>query len=80
VRAVEMALAEIAAEVARSATCTTCASATDEGEIVNFHGLVDPELAGEAVHEKVDEMRARIAPPLASIKRVIGRRTATLRP
>ncbi len=45
---------------------------TDEGEIVNFHGRVDPSLAVQAVHEKVDELERALRRRSPSIKRVIG--------
>ena len=45
---------------------------TDEGEIVNFHGRVDPALAVQAVHEKVDEVERALRRRSPSIKRVIG--------
>jgi len=45
---------------------------TPEGEIVNFHCLVDPALTVEEVHEKVDEVERGLKARFASIKRVIG--------
>jgi cation diffusion facilitator family transporter len=73
VRAVEIALAEIAAE---GGTIRDVHSVrvreTDEGEIVNFHCQVDPALTVQAVHEKVDEVERALRRRSASIKRVIG--------
>jgi divalent metal cation (Fe/Co/Zn/Cd) transporter len=45
---------------------------TDEGEIVNFHGRVDPALPVQVVHEKVDELERALRQRSPSIKRVIG--------
>jgi divalent metal cation (Fe/Co/Zn/Cd) transporter len=45
---------------------------TDEGEIVNFHCRVDPALAVQAVHEKVDEVERALRARSPAIKRVIG--------
>jgi cation diffusion facilitator family transporter len=45
---------------------------TDEGEIVNFHCRVDPTLAVEAVHDKVDEVERALKRRWSSVKRVIG--------
>ena len=55
-----MALAEIAAEgrVVRDVHDVRVRE-TDDGEIVNFHCRVDPTLTVQAVHEKVDDARAR---------------------
>ena len=65
-RAVEIALAEIAAEggMIRDVHDVRVRE-TDEGEIVNFHCRVDPALTVQAVHEKVDEVERALAPPLA---------------
>ena len=61
-----MALAEIAAEGGMIRDMHNVrVRETDEGEIVNFHGRVDPALAVQAVHEKVDEVERALAPPLA---------------
>ncbi|HEX5508123.1 MAG TPA: cation transporter dimerization domain-containing protein, partial [Pseudolabrys sp.] len=73
VRAVQLTLAEIAAEGR-----TVCdvhdvrVRETDEGEIVNFHCRVDPRLSVRAVHEKVDEIERALQQRSPSIKRVIG--------
>jgi cation diffusion facilitator family transporter len=45
---------------------------TPEGEIVNFHCLVDPALTVEQVHDKVDEVERGLRRRRPSIKRVIG--------
>jgi cation diffusion facilitator family transporter len=45
---------------------------TSEGEIVNFHCRVDPELSVQAVHEKVDALERALLARSPSIKRVIG--------
>ena len=45
---------------------------TEDGEIVNFHCQVDPSLAVELVHEKVDELERALRQRFPSIKRVIG--------
>lgn len=73
VKAVEMALAEIAAEgrVVRDVHNVRVRE-TDEGEIVNFHCRVDPSLAVQEVHEKVDEVERTLRDRSPSIKRVIG--------
>jgi cation diffusion facilitator family transporter len=73
VRAVEITLAEIAAEggMVRDVHNVRVRE-TDEGEIVNFHCRVDPALAVQAVHEKVDEVERELRRRSPSIKRVIG--------
>ena len=45
---------------------------TDEGEIVNFHCYVDPDMSVQAVHEKVDALERALRERAPSIKRVIG--------
>ena len=45
---------------------------THEGEIVNFHCAIDPDLTVDAVHEKVDEVERALRQRWPSIKRVIG--------
>ncbi len=45
---------------------------TDDGEIVNFHCRVDPEMSVQAVHEKVDAVERALRERAPSIKRVIG--------
>ena len=73
VKAVEIALAEIAAEgrVIRDVHDVRVRE-TDEGEIVNFHCRVDPSLTVQAVHEKVDALERALRERSPSIKRVIG--------
>jgi cation diffusion facilitator family transporter len=44
----------------------------DDGEIVNFHCLVDPALGVAAVHEKVDEVERGLRQRFPTIKRAIG--------
>jgi cation diffusion facilitator family transporter len=73
VRAVEIALAELAPE---SRTIRDIHDVrvreTDEGEIVNFHCRVDPDLSVQSVHEKVDALERALRVRSPSIKRVIG--------
>jgi divalent metal cation (Fe/Co/Zn/Cd) transporter len=45
---------------------------TDDGEIVNFHCLVDSSLSVTDMHEKVDEAERALRQRFPSIKRVIG--------
>jgi divalent metal cation (Fe/Co/Zn/Cd) transporter len=45
---------------------------TKEGEVVNFHCHVDPSLAVQEVHEKVDVVERALRRRLPTIKRVIG--------
>jgi cation diffusion facilitator family transporter len=45
---------------------------TVDGEIVNFHCRVDPELSVQIVHEKVDALERALRVRSPSIKRVIG--------
>jgi cation diffusion facilitator family transporter len=45
---------------------------TDEGEIVNFHCRVDPQLSVQSVHESVDALERELKQQSPSIKRVIG--------
>jgi len=45
---------------------------TKDGEIVNFHCVVDPSLAVQLVHEKVDDLERALRRRFPSIKRVIG--------
>jgi cation diffusion facilitator family transporter len=73
IRAVQETLAEIAAEggVVRDIHNVRVRE-TDEGEIVNFHCMVDPVLSVQAVHEKVDEVERALRRRSPSIKRVIG--------
>lgn len=73
VKAVEMTLAEIAAEGGMVRDIHNVrVRETDDGEIVNFHGRVDPSLSVQAVHEKVDEIERALRRRSPAIKRVIG--------
>jgi cation diffusion facilitator family transporter len=73
VRAVEIALGEIAAEGGMIRDVHNVrVRETDEGEIVNFHCRMDPALAVQAVHERVDELERALRQRSPSIKRVIG--------
>lgn len=73
VKAVEMTLAEIAAEVGQiTEVHNVRVRETDEGEIVNFHCRLDPALTVQAVHDKVDELERGLRRRAPSIKRVIG--------
>lgn len=73
VKAVEIALAELAPH---SRTIRDVHNVrvreTDDGEIVNFHCRVDPNLSVQSVHEKVDELERALKLRSPSIKRVIG--------
>jgi divalent metal cation (Fe/Co/Zn/Cd) transporter len=72
-RAVQIALSEIAAEgrMIRDIHDVRVRE-TDAGEIVNFHCRVDPSLTVQAVHERVDELERELKRKSPSIKRVIG--------
>ena len=73
VQAVSIALAELAAEgrMLRDVHDVRVRE-TDDGEIVNFHCQVDPDLSVQAVHEKVDALERALRERAPSIKRVIG--------
>jgi cation diffusion facilitator family transporter len=45
---------------------------TPDGEIVNFHCLIDPGLSVRDVHEKVDEVEQELRRRCPTIERVIG--------
>lgn len=45
---------------------------TDDGEIVNFHCHVDPDMSVQTVHEKVDALERALKLHSSLIKRVIG--------
>ena len=45
---------------------------TADGEIVNFHCRVDPQLIVRDVHERVDDVERALRQKFATIKRVIG--------
>jgi cation diffusion facilitator family transporter len=73
VNAIQIALAEIAAEGATIRDVHDVrVRETDDGEIVNFHCRVDPGLSVQVVHEKVDEVERKLRTRSPSIKRVIG--------
>ena len=73
VKAVELALAELAphGRTIRDVHNVRVRE-TDDGEIVNFHCRVDPNLSVQSVHEKVDELERALKLRSPSIKRVIG--------
>lgn len=73
VTAVALALSEIAAESrAIRDVHDVRVRETDEGEIVNFHCRVDPQLSVQNVHEKVDEVERALRRKSPLVKRVIG--------
>ncbi|HEY5279976.1 MAG TPA: cation diffusion facilitator family transporter [Pseudolabrys sp.] len=73
VEAVAMALGEFAAEgrVIRDVHDVRVRE-TGDGEIVNFHCRVDPELSVSAVHDAVDALERALKLRSSHIKRVIG--------
>jgi cation diffusion facilitator family transporter len=73
VKAVSIALSELAAE-GRSIRDVhdVRVRETDDGEIVNFHCRVDPQLSVQSVHENVDALERALRQQSPSIKRVIG--------
>ncbi|HEY6701961.1 MAG TPA: cation diffusion facilitator family transporter [Pseudolabrys sp.] len=73
VRAVEIALSELAAagRYIRDVHNVRVRE-TDEGEIVNFHCSVDPQLTVQSVHENVDALERALKQQSPPIKRVIG--------
>jgi cation diffusion facilitator family transporter len=73
VAAVREALIEIATKVEFvGAIHDVRVRAADDGEIVNFHCLVDPMLKVADVHDKVDEVERALRLRFPSIKRAIG--------
>ena len=73
VKAVEIALAEFAADGRTLRDVHNVrVRETDDGEIVNFHCRVDPNLSVQEVHEKVDAAERALKHRSPSIKRVIG--------
>jgi cation diffusion facilitator family transporter len=71
--AVAAALAELAAEQGRVGDVHEVrVRDTTEGEIVNFHGYVDPALTVAAVHEAIDALERALRRRFPAIKRVIG--------
>lgn len=73
VSAVAIALSELAAE-GRSIRDVhdVRVRETDEGEIVNFHCRVDPQMSVQSVHENVDALERGLKQQSPAIKRVIG--------
>ena len=73
VRAVEIALAELAAEgrMVRDIHDVRVRESED-GEIVNFHCRVDPSLTVQEVHAKVDELERALKLKSPQLARVIG--------
>jgi cation diffusion facilitator family transporter len=45
---------------------------TPDGEIVNFHALVNPALSVSAVHDRIDDVERALRQRFPTIKRVIG--------
>jgi len=73
VKAVAVALSELAAEGRNIRDVHDVrVRETDEGEIVNFHCRVDPQLSVQNVHENVDTLERALKERSPSIKRVIG--------
>jgi len=72
VAAVRDALIEIAATVEFVAQVHDVRVREAEGEVVNFHCIVDPALTVADVHEKVDEVERALRRRFPTIRRVIG--------
>ena len=73
VKAVAIVLSELAAESRNIRDVHDVrVRETDEGEIVNFHCRVDPQLSVQSVHENVDALERALKQQSPSIKRVIG--------
>lgn len=73
VKAVEMALSELAAQERNIHDVHNVrVRETDEGEIVNFHCRVDPQLSVQTVHENVDALERALKRQSPPIKRVVG--------
>jgi divalent metal cation (Fe/Co/Zn/Cd) transporter len=73
IKAVEIALSELAAQTRNIRDVHDVrVRETDEGEIVNFHCRVDPQLSVQNVHENVDALERALRQRSPSIKRVIG--------
>jgi cation diffusion facilitator family transporter len=73
VKAIEIALSELAPDTRTIRDVHEVrVRETAEGEIVNFHCRVDPELSVQTVHEKVDALERALRNRSPSIKRVIG--------
>ena len=81
VAAVREALIEIATKVELvGAIHDVRVRAADDGEIVNFHCLVDPMLQVADVHDKVDEVERALRLRFPAIKRAIGHAEPKLPP
>jgi cation diffusion facilitator family transporter len=73
VKAVALALSELAAQSGGIRDVHNVrVRETNEGEIVNFHCRVDPQLSVQSVHENVDTLERALKARSPSIKRVIG--------
>jgi cation diffusion facilitator family transporter len=73
VQAVAIALSELAAESRNIRDVHDVrVRETDDGEIVNFHCRVDPQLSVQSVHESVDALERAVRQRSPAIKRVIG--------
>ena len=73
VMAVQTALSELAAaDRALRNVHDVRVRETDDGEIVNFHCDVDPDMSVQTVHEKVDALERALKQHSSLIKRVIG--------
>ena len=69
----EMALSELAAQGRNIRDVHNVrVRETDEGEIVNFHCRVDPQLSVQSAHENVDALERALKQRSLSIKRVVG--------
>lgn len=72
-RAIEIALAEIAAETDSVRDIHNVrVRESAGGEIVNFHCRVDPAMSVEAMHEKVDDIERALRRKAPAIKRAVG--------
>jgi len=72
-KAVEMALSELAAKGRNIRDIHDVrVRETDEGEIVNFHCRVDPQLSVQRTHEDIDALERALRRRFTQIKRVIG--------
>lgn len=73
VQAVQAAVTELAAnDRALQNVHNVRVRETDEGEIVNFHVRVDPEMSVQTAHEKVDALERALKLHSSMIRRVIG--------
>ncbi|HZP70605.1 MAG TPA: cation diffusion facilitator family transporter [Pseudolabrys sp.] len=73
VRAVAVALSELAAKGRQIRDVHNVrVRETSDGEIVNFHCRVDPQLSVQSVHENVDALERALKQQSPPIKRVIG--------